>query len=120
MNILKAREGQVTLCGTKAGAELVGDGAAAPTSAVDGTGSIAFNTARFGELLDIEPFVLGGPGPLDLGNEPFRVADAELGAFIDAIENDKEPIVTAEQAFIVTQILEAIYKSAETGQAVEF
>lgn len=119
LNILKPREGQVTLCGTKSGAELVGDGAAAPTSAVNGTGSVAFNTARFGELVDIEPFVLGGPGPADLGHDPFRVADAELAAWIDAIENDKEPVVTAQQAFIVTQVLEAIYKSAETGQTIE-
>lgn len=73
LNILKPREGQVTLCGTKSGAELVGDGAAAPTSAVNGTGSVAFNTARFGELVDIEPFVLGGPGLL--------ISDAILSAW---------------------------------------
>ncbi|EEH7636951.1 gfo/Idh/MocA family oxidoreductase, partial [Salmonella enterica subsp. enterica serovar Kentucky] len=36
-----------------------------------------------------------------------------------AIENDKEPVVTAQQAFIVTQVLEAIYKSAETGQTIQ-
>ncbi|EGG3960004.1 gfo/Idh/MocA family oxidoreductase, partial [Salmonella enterica] len=55
----------------------------------------------------------------DLGHDPFRVADAELAAWIDAIENDKEPVVTAQQAFIVTQVLEAIYKSAETGQTIQ-
>jgi predicted dehydrogenase len=119
LNILKPREGQVTLCGTKAGAELVGDGAAAPTSAVNGTGRVVFNTARYGELVDTKPMEISGPGPADLGGDPFRVADAELKAWLDAIENDTDPIVKPEEAFVVTQILEAMYKSAETGKAVE-
>ncbi|WP_316677829.1 Gfo/Idh/MocA family oxidoreductase [uncultured Tolumonas sp.] len=120
LNIQKPREGQVTLCGTKAGAELVGDGAAAPTSAVNGTGTVTFNTAKYGELFDYDPLVISGPGPMDIGGEPFRVADAELAAFVDAIQNDKDPVVTPEQAYVVTQILEAIYKSAATGSVVEF
>ncbi|MFA7938406.1 Gfo/Idh/MocA family protein [Klebsiella oxytoca] len=118
LNIKKPREGQLTLCGTQAGAELVGDGAAAPTSPVDGSGNIEFNTARFGELVDISPMVMSGPGPADLGEDPFRVADAELAAWIDAVENNTTPVVTPEQAFVVTQILEAIYKSAESGEPV--
>ena len=32
--------------------------------------------------------------------------------------NDTDPLVKPEQAFVVTQILEAIYKSAETGEDV--
>ncbi|HFT0496909.1 TPA: Gfo/Idh/MocA family protein [Klebsiella pneumoniae] len=119
LNIKRTREGQVTLCGTKSGAELVGEGAAVPTSPVTGSGSVEFNSAKFGELVDIEPYVSTGPGPADLGGDPFRVADAELAAWIDAIENDKPPVVTPEQAFVVTQILEAVYKAAETGKSVE-
>lgn len=118
LNILKAREGQVTLCGTKAGAELVGEGAAAPTSAVNGTGNVIFNTARYNELVDIEPMVPTGPGPADLGGDPFRVGDAELEAWLDALMNNTDPVVKPEQAFVVTQILDAIYRSAETGQPV--
>jgi len=120
LNILETREGQVTLCGTKAGAELKGEGAAAPTSAVNGTGMVVFNTARYGELVDVQPMSIGGPGPADFGGDPWRVGDAEIKSWLDAIVNNTEPVVKPEQAFVVTQILEAIYKSAETGKAVEF
>jgi len=70
-------------------------------------------------LVDIAPFVRMGPGPADFGGDVFRVGDAESTSWIDAIVNDKDPVVKPEQAFVVTQILEAIYKSAETGKAVE-
>ena len=120
LNIQKTREGQVTLCGTRAGAELTGEGAAAPTSAVNGTGMVVFNTARYGELVDIQPMSIGGPGPADFGGDPFRVGDAEMKTWLDAIVNNTEPVVRPEEAFVVTQILEAIYKSAETGKTVEF
>lgn len=119
LNILKGREGQVTLCGTKAGAELVGEGAAAPTSAVNGTGSVVFNTARNGELVDIKPMEISGPGPADMKGDPWRVGDAELNAWLDAIVNNTDPVVKPEEAFVVTEILEAIYKSAETGKTIE-
>lgn len=119
LNMQTNREGQVLLCGTKAGAEQVGDGASAPTSAVNGTGRIIFNTAQHGELVDISPVVRTGPGPADFGGDVYRVGDAESTAWIDAIVNDTEPVVKPEQAFVVTQILEAIYKSAASGSAVE-
>jgi len=109
----------VTLCGTKAGAELVGEGAAAPTSPVNGTGQVVFNTARYGELVDIKPLVISGPGPADFGGDPFRVGDAEAKTWLDAIVNNTDPVVKPEQAFVVTQILEAIYRSSETGKAVD-
>ena len=33
------------------------------------------------------------------------------------LKNDIDPVVTPEQAYIVSQILEAIYESARTGQS---
>ena len=45
--------------------------------------------------------------------------DAEAKQWVEAILNDTEPVVKPEQAIVVTQILEAIYKSAETGKVVE-
>src|SRR5690606_27893188 len=47
-------------------------------------------------------------------------ADRELGSWIQAILEDKDPIVTPEQAYTVTRILEAIYESAETGKTIKF
>ena len=32
--------------------------------------------------------------------------------------NDSEPLVKPEQALVVTKILEAIYKSAQTGKEI--
>jgi predicted dehydrogenase len=118
LNILKGKEGMVTLSGTVAGAEMMGDGAAAPTSPVRGAGKVVFSTAKNGELVDVWPFELGGPGPADFAADVYRVGDAEADAWFDAIINDTEPVVRPEQAFVVTQILEAIYKSAEESRAI--
>ena len=119
LNVSRNQEGLVVLCGTKAGAETVGEGAGAPTAPVDGPGRIVFNSAKYGELVDTVPMVRMGPGPADFGGDPFRVADAESTAWLDAIVNNTEPYVKPEQAFMVTRILEAIYRSAETGTAID-
>ena len=47
-------------------------------------------------------------------------AGAEAQQWIDAILNDTDPCVLPEQACVVSEILEAIYKSAETGAPVYF
>lgn len=44
----------------------------------------------------------------------------EAQSWIDAILNDTEPVVKPEQALVVTEILEAIYKASETNQPVFF
>jgi predicted dehydrogenase len=38
---------------------------------------------------------------------------------MDAILNDTEPLVKPEQAFVVTQILDTIYKSAREGREIK-
>lgn len=119
LNMQTQREGQVLLCGTKAGAEQVGDGASAPTSPVNGAGRVLFNSPANGELYDHVPWRPGGASPADFGGDVYRVGDAEADSWLGAVINDTEPLVKPEQAFVVTQILEAIYKSAESGKAVE-
>lgn len=47
-------------------------------------------------------------------------ADLEMRLWIESILNDTDPVVKPEEAFVVTQILEAIYESAKTGKAVYF
>jgi predicted dehydrogenase len=44
----------------------------------------------------------------------------EAKQWINAILNDTDPCVLPEQALVVSQILEAIYKSAETGETIYF
>ena len=44
----------------------------------------------------------------------------EQQRWYDAIENDTDPVVLPEQACVVSEILEAIYTSAKTGEPVYF
>jgi len=46
--------------------------------------------------------------------------ELEARLWIESIINDTEPLVKPEEAFVVTQILEAIYESAKTGKTVYF
>ena len=41
----------------------------------------------------------------------------EAKQWLECIINDSEPVVKPEQALVVTQILEAIYKAHESGQS---
>ena len=80
---------------------------------------LKFNTARYGKLVDESP-ELGAGGVAFFegvgGGEP---QDVEAYQWLRAILDDTEPLVKPEQAFVVTQILEAIYKSNETGKLIE-
>lgn len=42
----------------------------------------------------------------------------EARLWIEAVVNDTEPVVKPEEALVVTEILEAIYTSAKTGEPV--
>lgn len=50
--------------------------------------------------------------------EKIDEAEEEARAWINSITQDLEPVVKPKEAFVVTQILEAIYESAKTGKAV--
>jgi len=45
---------------------------------------------------------------------------AEAKQWLEALVKDREPLVNAEQAFIVTKILDAVYRSAKTGKEIIF
>jgi predicted dehydrogenase len=49
-----------------------------------------------------------------------QAAVDEAGSWLTAILTDSEPLVTARQAAVVTEILDAIYTSAATGKPVYF
>lgn len=44
----------------------------------------------------------------------------ECAAWLDAIDGKGELVVKPEQAFIVTKILDAVYKSAKVGKQIVF
>jgi len=104
LNILDAAEARVTLCGTKAGADMR-----------DG---LRINKADMGKLVVTKPAVMAGEG--EVFNASAGSPPGELFArnWIDCIRNNTDPVVMPEQALVVTQILEAIYESGRTGKAV--
>lgn len=117
LNVTHGREAQITLCGTEAGAEMVGD-AASPNSSVC-EGEVIFNQMRHNLQMEelqtpVSPMIRA-----HLGDNGRKVGDAEQDAFYDAVINDTELYIKPEQAFVVTQILDAIYKSAADGRAIE-
>ena len=44
----------------------------------------------------------------------------DMDQWVKAVTTGSEPAVTGEQAAVVTRVIEAIYKSAETGETVVF
>lgn len=105
LNSLDVGEAKTTLCGTKGGADME-----------DG---LRINGENHGLLYEqrIE-LETGGVDFYDgTGDDP---ALKEAESWVNAILNDKEPVVKPEQALVVTEILEAIYQSAETGEPVFF
>lgn len=105
LNSLDVDEAKTTLCGTKAGADMK-----------DG---LKINGVKYNRQYIEKPDLnVGGVAFYD--GEAEREADIEARLWIDAVINDKEVVVKPEEAMVVTQILEAIYKSAETGKPVFF
>jgi len=111
INISESREASTTLCGTKAGAEIY-SGMSYPQN------KLVYNRGRNGQLMDE---TLAGGGAVAY----FKGGAAEPGVidnrqWLESIIHNTDPVVKPEQAYVVTQILEAIYKSAETGREVIF
>lgn len=103
LNSLDVKEAKTTLHGTKAGADM-NDG-------------LTINGEERG--LQYDKKIVIETGGVDFydgsGDEPEIV---EARAWIDSILYDKEVVVKPEEALVVTEILEAIYKSSKTGEPV--
>ena len=105
LNITDYSEASATLCGTKAGACMVG--------------GLTINGDDFGSLYT-KKIALGDDGVAffkSLSKEPKLI---EQEVFISAIKHGTPLIVLPEEACVVTEILEAIYQSAKTGKLVTF
>ncbi len=105
LNTLDVGEARTALCGTKGGADM--------------NNGLRINGETYGATWEKEvQFAVGGVDFYDAtGDDP---ALLEAQSWIDAVINDKTPVVKPEEALVVTQILEAIYSSAKTGQPVYF
>ena len=105
INLAEPREAKCILAGTKAG--------------VDFHDGLRINKVEYGrQVIQKVDCEVGGVAFFD-GNSASE-SDIEAKQWIDAVVNDTDPLVKPEQAFVVSQILEAIYESAKTGKTIEF
>lgn len=105
LNSLDVDEAKTSLCGTKAGADMK-----------DG---LRINTVKYNKQVTEKP-ALDAAGVAFYDGEEEDAPDVEQDVFYNAVKNGGEQIVKPEQALVVTQLLEAIYKSAETGKTIYF
>lgn len=110
LNVLQSREAACTLMGTKAGAELFG-------GVSDQGYELVYNKTSHGRLSE-ERYSAGGRIAFFEGSGAGEPKDLECRQWLEAILNDREPLVKPEQAFVVTQILDAIYQSSGTGREI--
>lgn len=103
LNDRKVGEAMTTLCGTEGGADMW-----------DG---LTINGEKHSRLYE-QKIELEAGGVAFYDGEKEEAADIEMRMWIEAIEQDKEPIVTPKQAYVVSRLLEAIYESSSTGKAV--
>ncbi len=106
LNTLDVDEACCTVCGTKGGGTT--------------KGGVCFNGEENGVLTTERPEVNGGVAYYDGNPSEFPSSESDMKQWIDAIVNDTEPCVKPEQAYVVSQILEAIYTSSKTGEPVFF
>ncbi len=99
-------EGSCVLCGTKSGLSLK-------------NGKLVLNKVELNRMVDTTVnTAAGGVAFYDgIANTP---AELEARQWIEAIVNDTDPCVLPQQAYVVSQILEAIYESSKTGKPVFF
>lgn len=105
LNILEAREAEVTLCGTKAGAELRNQK------------EVIYNRGKYGRLTEE---VLTPGEPHDFFGTRYDAPYLEAKEWLIAILEDRDPLVRPEQSLVVTQVLDAIYESAAKNETVWF
>lgn len=101
-NMLQEAPGIIaSISGNKAGADMVGPGfeeAVRVTKIVDG--KLTTETR--------------------IPDKKYNMWEYDMDRWVEAVTTGSEPAVTSDQAAIVTRVIEAIYKSAETGQTIIF
>jgi len=105
LNTLQIGEAKTTLCGTKAGADML-----------DG---LRINGEDFGKMYTTIP-ALDAKGVDFYDGKAEKPAELEARLWIESIINNTEPLVKPEEALVVSEILEAIYESSKTGKPVYF
>lgn len=105
LNSLEVDEAKCSLSGTEAGADM--------------KEGLRINGEQHGRLYKNE-IELNAGGVAFYDGTQVSAPDLEMRKWIEAVDQDKEPLVRPEQAYVVSLILEALYESARTGKAVYF
>ena len=92
---------QTILCGTEGGAQLE---------------PFKVFQEKHGTILDVVPPERATEGQGRAGEVAYTL---EIRGFVEAIRSDSDPLVLPEQALMVSQIVDAIYASDESGDAVK-
>ncbi len=106
LNMADPIEAVTTICGEKAGADML-----------DG---LRINTILAGKQVMIKPDLSSGAVAFFEGSGGDAPEDKEAATFLNAVMGKGELYVTAEQAAVVTHILEGIYESEKTGKPYYF
>lgn len=106
LNILDYQEASTMLCGTKAGADM--------------KEGIRINGVKYNKQYVTKPDLSGGGVAFYDAAGSGKPEEIEAQIFYSAVEKGTELVVKPEQAYVVTQILDAIYESARTGKPVYF
>lgn len=98
------------LVGTKAGVDMQGK-----------DGNVRVNKIYNGKMAVMEPEIMPPMaalvGQFEIGD---RNAPAiEIDNWVQALINEREPLIKGEEGIAVVQIIESIYKSSETGQVIQ-
>lgn len=121
LNMIVSNEAMTMVCGTKAGADMfpptgpivrVGDFQSAATY------HVRVNGENDGKLY-IQNYAMGEAFIGNGEKEAFAGGTKEMQMWVDHQRGEGELVVKPEQAYMVTQILEAIYKSALSGDVVK-
>lgn len=105
LNTLDVDEAKVSLSGTKAGADM--------------KGGLRINGEENSRLY-VKDIQFDGGGVAFFSGTAEDPGELEARSWIDCVKNDKQPVVTPEQALVVSEILEAVYESSRTGKAIYF
>lgn len=112
LNVLEAKEASTTLCGTLGGAE-IHHGMAYPKD------ELIFNRAKNGILMEEKMSTIGAIDFFKGGGQQAE-GIAECTYWLKALQNNTAPLVKPDEAFMVTKILDSIYKSAKSEKTIEF
>ena len=106
LNMADPIEAVTTICGDKAGADMLK--------------GLRINTVIGGRQAMITPDLSAGSVAFFDGAAGGAPEDLEAKTFTDAVLGKGKLYVTADQAAVVTRILEGIYESDRTGKPVYF